>query len=130
MKNISKEDYLRAIDRIAEKKKDIRSTDLGKELRVSKPSVCAMIKKLQAEGLLVKRQYASLKLTPKGESLARRLTAKHRIIEVFLKKILAYKKDIHEEAHKLEHAFSDKSVRRLKKFLKNPKICPHGKKIP
>jgi Mn-dependent DtxR family transcriptional regulator len=38
-------------------------------------------------------------------------------------------KDVHAEAHKLEHAFSDSVIKRLAKFLGNPKTDPHGKKI-
>jgi len=38
--------------------------------------------------------------------------------------------NIHQEAHRLEHAFSDKSVEKIRKLLGNPKKDPHGKPIP
>ena len=36
---------------------------------------------------------------------------------------------IHEEAHRLEHAFSEESIAKLNSILNNPKYCPHGKPI-
>jgi len=58
------------------------------------------------------------------------LTYKHRIIEVFVTKALHMnKREAHEEAHRLEHAFSDKAIEKLRLFLKNPKSCPHGSEI-
>jgi len=52
-------------------------------------------------------------------------------MEVFLRDILHIsKKYIHQEAHKLEHCISDEVVKKLAKFLDNPKFSPDGKKIP
>ena len=52
-------------------------------------------------------------------------------IERFLQDMLRVNaKKIHEEAHRLEHAFSDESINRLRKVLGNPKYDPHGKPIP
>jgi len=39
-------------------------------------------------------------------------------------------KNVHQEAHRLEHAFSDDSINKIKKLLGNPKKDPHGKPIP
>jgi DtxR family Mn-dependent transcriptional regulator len=62
--------------------------------------------------------------------MAKKVTKKHRIIESFLKNIIKLNSDlIHDEAHKLEHAFSDKSINKIYSLLRNPKYCPHGKPI-
>ena len=56
----------------------------------------------------------------------------HRVIEVFLKDILKFKdpRAIHEEAHKLEHAFSEDALNRLDQYLNNPDKSPTGELIP
>jgi len=130
MDSVSKEDYLRAIFLVLETSSEARSIDVASELGVSKPSVSTMLRKLHKEGLIEAAPYQKIKLTAKGRRLAQKLTTRHRVIEVFLKDVLGYKKDVHQEAHLLEHAFSDESIRRLKKYLHNPQYCPHGKRIP
>jgi DtxR family Mn-dependent transcriptional regulator len=89
-----------------------------------------MAKELNKEGLISYKKYSKLKFTSKGRKIAQKLTSKHRLIELFLKKILKIQsKKIHEEAHRLEHAFGDESIRSLRRLLHNPKTDPHGKPI-
>ena len=127
----NKEDYLRGIYILEEEKGHIKSIDLAHYLKVSKPSVSEMVKELNKEGLVSYKKYSKLKFTAKGRIIAQKLTSKHRLIESFLKNILKIdSKNIHEEAHRLEHAFSDESVQKLRKLLGNPKKDPHGKPIP
>ena len=126
-----REDYLRALYVLEEQHVEIRSTDLAKYLHVSKPSVSEMIRQLKKEKLVDFKQYTTPKFTPKGKEIAGKLTRKHRIIELFLKDILKMDtKEVHKEAHQLEHAFSDKSIEKLRKLLGNPQKDPHGKPIP
>ncbi len=126
-----KEDYLRGLYILEEEKGEIKSIDLAHYLNVSKPSVSEMVQELKRDGLISYKKYSKLKFTVKGRKIARELTSKHRLIELFLNNILRINpKNIHEEAHKLEHAFSDESIEKLRKVLGNPKIDPHGKPIP
>lgn len=127
----NREDYLRGLYILEEEKKEIRSIDLACYLKVSKPSVSEMIRELNKSGLIIFKKYSSLKFTPKGRRIARKLTYKHRIIEFFLKNMLKInERKLHREAHRLEHAFSDESIGKLRRLLGNPKIDPHGKPIP
>ena len=90
-----------------------------------------MVKELNKEGWISYKKYSKLKFTAKGRRIAQKLTSKHRLIEIFLKNILKLNsKNVHEEAHRLEHAFSDESMEKLRKLLGNPKKDPHGKPIP
>jgi len=126
-----REDYLRGLYILEEKKDEIKSIDLAHYLNVSKPSVSEMIKELDEEGLVFHKKYSKLKFTPKGRRIAQKLTSKHRLIELFLKNVLKIdSKNVHQEAHRLEHAFSDESIEKLRKLLGNPKKDPHGKPIP
>lgn len=127
----NREDYLRGLYILEEEKGKIKSIDLAHYLNVSKPSVSEMVKELDKEGLISYKKYSKLNFTSKGRKLAKRLTSKHRLIELFLKNILKINsKNIHQEAHRLEHAFSEESIKKLKKLLGNPKKDPHGKPIP
>src|SRR3989338_2359447 len=131
MESISREDYLRAMYHLMEEKYEVRSVEVADYLNVSKPSVSEMLKNLNADGLIQYKKYSKINLTKKGFNLAKNLTARHRIIEAFLKDMLKISpKSIHGEAHRLEHAFSQESIDKMKKLLNNPKKDPHGKPIP
>jgi DtxR family Mn-dependent transcriptional regulator len=127
----SKEDYLRAIHHLMEENSEVKSVQVADYLNVTKPSVSEMLKSLDKEGMISYKRYSSINFTRKGLEKASNLTARHRIIETFLKKTLKIPEEkIHEEAHRLEHAFSDESILKIRKLLGNPKTDPHGKPIP
>ncbi|MEA3230010.1 MAG: metal-dependent transcriptional regulator [archaeon] len=133
--NVSLEDYMRTIYSLYEKQEDkskgIKSVDAAKELKISKPSVSKMIKKLVSKKYLKAKPYSNIYFTKKGLKEAERIMHNHRVIEVFLKDVLDCNLNrIHEEAHQLEHTFSEYTIRKLDKFLNNPKVSPLGKKIP
>lgn len=133
MKNITKEDYLRAVYHLTEENEidEVSSVDIQKYLKLSKPSISEMIRKLANENLIHAEHYQKVKLTKKGLLYSIEITRKHRVIEVFLKEILKINNNqIHEEAHRLEHAFSDDSIKSISNLIKNKNCCPHGKKIP
>ena len=130
----AKEDYLRAIYHLQEDKKDVKeginSIKLSKYLEISKPTISEMLRKLMKERLIHTTHYGKIKLTKKGLYESRAITKKHRIIEAFLDKTLKINhKTIHEEAHRLEHAFSNDSINSISKLIKDTKSCPHGKPI-
>ena len=131
MESASREDYMRGMYHLMEEEGSIRSVDLADYLNITKPSVSEMLRELNREGLVQYKKYSRLKFTSKGQKIAKKLTFKHRIIESFLKGVLKIRSnDIHDEAHRLEHAFSDESISRLSRLLGNPKTDPHGKPIP
>lgn len=133
MRSISQGDYLRAVYNICEtdKKKEVSSVELADFLGFSKAAVSNMLKKMSAERMVSMKPYSSFSLTVKGLREAKKLTYKHRVVEVFLVERLGVKKErIHQEAHQLEHALSDDVVKKLDDYLGNPEHCPDGKKIP
>ncbi|MBI5148193.1 metal-dependent transcriptional regulator [Candidatus Pacearchaeota archaeon] len=128
------EDYLKAILVIYESQKDkskgIQSVEIARALMIKKPSVSAIVKKLSLLGYVKVQHYSPIYFTKKGIEEARRAVHKHRVIEYFLNKVLHRSiKSIHDEAHRLEHAFSDSTIRKLDSFLGNPRISPYGKRI-
>lgn len=127
----TKEDYVRAIYILSQSPKGTGVTQIASKLKLSKSTVSERLKELVRDGLVVADPYATVTLTKKGMDIATKLTYKHRLIEVFLYKTLKMNKDlIHAEAERLEHACSDEVIKRLAKFLHNPKNDPHGSVIP
>ncbi|MDP2749793.1 MAG: metal-dependent transcriptional regulator, partial [Nanoarchaeota archaeon] len=110
--------------------KKVKAVDIAKELKISRASVSAMVKKLAKMKYVDANLYSKISMTKKGEKEARRIMHNHRVIEVFLTDVLGYDlKKVHNEAHRLEHAFSESSIRKLDEFLGNPTISPFGKRI-
>ncbi len=135
MINKTKEDYLRAIYHIQEEKQDnksgVSSIDISKYLNISRSSVSEMLRNLIKEGFIQPLSYGKIKFTYKGSTESIAVTKKHRIIEVFLNNILKIEpKHIHNEAHRLEHAFSNQSIRSITRLIESTETCPHGKPIP
>ena len=133
--NISIEDYLRTMyglyEELEDKSKGIKSIRVAKDLSISRASVSAMIRRLISKRYLMAKPYSKIHFTKKGFQEAKRIMHDHRVIEVFLKDVLKYNlKDVHEEAHRLEHAFSEESIKRLDNFLNHPKKSPFGREIP
>lgn len=127
--NESTEDYLTTVYRM-QQNGEVRSKQLIDYLKVKKSSVSEMLSKLSKKKLLSHSKYASIKLTKKGEYIARKILFKHRVIELFLVHFLNNDKaQVHQEAHKLEHAFSDESIKKLYGILGKPRTGVHGEEI-
>ena len=127
----TREDYIRAIYLFNEQGKQVRVIDIARCLRLARSTVSERVQNLKDANFIKSGQNEEgIVLSKKGLLLARQLTYKHRLIEVFLHKILHMDpKMVHAEAHKLEHAFSDEVIARLAKFLGHPTKDPHGEKI-
>lgn len=129
--DVSKEDYLTEIYRLQfRNNRAAKITEIAMALKISKPSVSQMIRKLAQEKLIMFEKYGSITLTKKGIKHARVIIRKHQLLEVFFNNILKIKRKFHLEAHKMEHSLSEKVVDKLDKMLKNPHVCPDGNPIP
>jgi len=130
MGKATEEEYLRAFYYLERKNGAARASDLAAYLRISKAGVSEMLRSLSMRGLLKAKPYAPAKLTQKGLQLAKKMTFKHRVLEVFLSRKLRIPPErVHEEASRMEHAVSDSTLRRLYEFLGRPKYDPHGSLI-
>ena len=126
----AEEEYLRALYFLQKKKGVARLTDLAAYLRVSKAGISEMLSSLSRRGFVRQRPYSPARLTARGLSVARKMTFKHRVLELFLARQLGFSTGrVHEEASRLEHAASDEMVRRLYLSLGRPKADPHGSPI-
>jgi len=91
----------------------------------------SMIKALADSGLVSYEPRGGARLTRGGEQLALHVLRRHRLVELFLVKILGLDwSEVHEEAEELEHAISDKVLGKIDLLLGHPSVDPHGDPIP
>ncbi len=91
----------------------------------------SMVKALCDSGLVEYEPRAGVRLTTKGETLALHVLRRHRLVELFLVKVLGLDwSDVHAEADALEHAISDNVLERIDDLLGHPTVDPHGDPIP
>ncbi|MFH1711174.1 MAG: metal-dependent transcriptional regulator [Nanoarchaeota archaeon] len=113
------EDYLRTILELIKKKdedkKEVRSIEIAKSLKISKPSVSEMLNKMKNKGLIKFEPYSKVNLTGKGKRIAEKVSEKHKIIKTFAQKL--GHKSPHKEAHNLEHALSEEMISKISDLL-------------
>ena len=96
-------------------------------LGLSRPAVSEMLHRMEAEGLVTRRDGRRLALTPSGLERARRVVRKHRIVERFLTDVMGYEPaEINEQAEQLWPALTDRMIERIDAHLGHPDRCPHG----
>jgi len=90
-----------------------------------------MVKTLAEAGLVKYEPYIGVRLTDAGEKLAGLVLRRHRLIELFLVKVLGMSwAEVHAEAELLEHAVSERLADRIDEMLGRPEVDPHGDPIP
>jgi DtxR family transcriptional regulator, Mn-dependent transcriptional regulator len=100
-------------------------------LRVVPGTATTMMKTLAEAGLVRYEPYMGVRLTAAGEKLASLVLRRHRLIELFLVKVLRMSwADVHDEAEQLEHAVSERLIDRIDEMLGRPEVDPHGDPIP
>lgn len=104
---------------------------LASALGVTPGTATTMVKALADSGLAHYEPYAGVRLTPAGEKLASMVLRRHRLIELFLVKVLGMSwAEVHDEAEHLEHAVSERLIDRIDEMLGRPTVDPHGDPIP
>lgn len=104
---------------------------LAQTLKVVPGTATTMVKSLYAAGLVVYEPRVGVNLTDQGEVLALHVLRRHRLVELFLVKILKIDwSEIHDEAEQLEHVISDRVLERIDAILGYPEYDPHGDPIP
>jgi DtxR family transcriptional regulator, Mn-dependent transcriptional regulator len=90
-----------------------------------------MVKTLAESGLVDYEPYAGVRLTPAGTKLAALVLRRHRLIELFLVRVMGMSwTEVHDDAERLEHAVSDQLIERIDEMLGRPAVDPHGDPIP
>ncbi len=127
------EDYLKAI--LLEEEREpglaVATGRLAALVAVTPGTVTAMLKTLADSGLVAYEPYAGAQLTTAGRQLALHVLRRHRLIELFLVKVVGLDwSEVHDEADRLEHAVSERLIERMDEMLDRPAVDPHGDPIP
>ena len=127
----AQEDYLKALYLLGGDQRPVPTRDLAQRLGISSPSVSEMVTRLTAQGLVEHDRYRGQQLTREGRKVALELVRHHRLLEMFLVRVLGYRWDeVHEEAERLEHVISERMEQRIFELLGRPQLDPHGHAIP
>ena len=104
---------------------------LASGVGVAPGTATTMVKTLAESGLVEYEPYAGVALTAAGQKLAALVLRRHRLIELFLVRVMGYSWDeVHDEAEQLEHVVTDRLVDRMDEMLGWPETDPHGDPIP
>jgi DtxR family Mn-dependent transcriptional regulator len=104
---------------------------LAEAMEVAPPTVTATLQRMSRDGLIAVNQRKEIELTGEGHTLAETMVRRHRLAERLLVDILGLDwADVHEEAHRFEHAISPRVEERILAVLGSPTTCPHGSPIP
>ena len=127
------EDYLKCILLEGQKNRGelVSMGQIASALSVAPGTVTAMVKTLASSGLVAYEPYSGVELTEAGRRLATHVLRRHRLIELFLVRVLGIDwSEVHAEAELLEHAVSDRLIDRMDEMLGRPSVDPHGDPIP
>ena len=127
----SQQDYLKALYLLHGDQRPVPTRELAQRLGISSPSVSEMVTRLSAQGLVEHDRYRGQQLTREGRKVALELVRHHRLLEMFLVRVLGYSWDeVHDEAERLEHVISERMEKRIFELLGRPELDPHGHAIP
>jgi len=125
------QDYLKAIHGLGGAERMVLPVDVAARLEVRAPSVTGMLKRLGEAGLINYEPGRGAQLTKKGVAQARRVIRRHRLLELFLTRVLGLDwSEVDTEADALEHAISPRLEQAIAAYLGEPLEDPHGHPIP
>lgn len=105
--------------------------ELASSLHITPGTATSMVKSLARTGLVRYVPRVGVQLSEQGEQLALLVLRRHRLVELFLVKVLGMDwHEIHDEAEALEHVVSDRVLERIDNLLGHPELDPHGDPIP
>jgi Mn-dependent DtxR family transcriptional regulator len=109
------ENYLECILILREKNGQVRSTDIADYLGVTKPTVSYTMKQFRQKDYIQMDQNGAIHLTPQGESIAKRIYARHVLLTKVLMDLGVSEETARLDACKLEHGLSDESFLSIQK---------------
>jgi DtxR family Mn-dependent transcriptional regulator len=127
------QDYLKTIHALGGAEGPVSSQKIAERLGVRAPSVNGMLKRLADAGWIDYRPRSGqgARLTETGVAEARRVIRRHRLVELFLTRVLGLDwSEVDIEAETLEHAISPRLEQAIAAYLGEPLEDPHGHPIP
>jgi DtxR family Mn-dependent transcriptional regulator len=127
----SVQDYLKTIHGLGGTENTVSPADIATRLGIRPPSVTGMLKRLAEFKFIDYEPGLGARLTALGVTEARRVIRRHRLVELFLTRVLGLDwSEVDAEAEALEHAISPRLEQALAAHLGEPLEDPHGHPIP
>jgi DtxR family transcriptional regulator, Mn-dependent transcriptional regulator len=125
------QNYLKAIHHLGGDQRQVSPAEIAARMDVRAASVTGMLKRLAEAGLIDYESGAGARLTERGLAEARRVIRRHRLVELFLLRVLGLDwSEVDAEAEALEHAISPRLEQAIAAHLGEPLEDPHGHPIP
>jgi len=119
------EDYLEVILDLEKTQKVARPKDIASRLDIQRGSVTGGLKSLEKKGLINYEPYSFITLTPKGNTIAKEITRRHRILSDFFSNVLQVEAQTADAtACRMEHAIDAITMERLVRFIDYIHTCP------
>jgi DtxR family Mn-dependent transcriptional regulator len=123
--------YAAEIYRLQEDKEYVSLSDLGEHIHTSLQAISRMIGRLKEGGYLVHEPYRGVRLTAAGERIALPAIRRHRLVEVFLVRVMGFGWDeVHDFSDRFELGVDQLIEDRIFEVAGRPTRCPHGEPIP
>lgn len=127
----AEEDYLKALHHLGGAERLVSPNEIAQRLQVRSPSVTGMLRQLAEAGWISYEVGRGARLTPQGLREARRVVRRHRLVELFLHRVLGLDwSEVDAEAERLEHVISPRLEQAIAQYLCEPEEDPHGHPIP
>ena len=121
MHSSTTENYLKHLLLLQQQQSDdtpIPTGKLASSLEVTPGTATVMVKGLAESGLVDYESRGGVRLTRSGQKAALDVLRRHRLIELFLVRVLGLDwSEVHEEAEVLEHAVSEKVLDKIDQML-------------
>ena len=114
----SAEMYLETIYQLSMEQHCVRSIDVAESLNYSRASVSRAVGLLKKDGYLEMDEDGFLNLTELGKSTAEKIYERHMILTAALKALGVDEESAAEDACRIEHVISDKSLAAIKAHMK------------
>ena len=114
----SAEMYLETIYQLSLLQRPVRSVDVAEALGYSRPSVSRAVGLLKQDGYLEMNDDGFLVLTDLGRSTAEKIYERHNVLAAALIALGVDKETATEDACKIEHIISDKTLEAIRKHMK------------
>ncbi len=123
--------YAAEIYRLQEDRSFVSLSDLSEHINASLQAISRMTTRLRESGFLEHEPYRGVRLTTSGEKIALPAIRRHRLVEVFLVRVMGFGWDeVHDFSDRFEMGVDDLIEERIYQVAGQPTRCPHGEPIP
>jgi DtxR family Mn-dependent transcriptional regulator len=123
--------YAAEIYRLQQDYEQVPLSLLTEHMDISAQAIANMVQRMKKAGYLNYEPYRGVTLTPEGETIAMPALRRHRLVEVFLVRVMHYDwAAAHELSDVFERGVNEEIEDRIDELTDHPKRCPHGEPIP